>query len=416
MSKAKNQNSSLQSVSLSSQELMEVIETCVACPMDGYPGQPGCLWGAPLLLEGEPGIAKTARIKQIAKGLHTDLFVFYAAPHPPESFAGALIPDGKGGATSIVALSELRKAIERGTGIIFLDEINGAAPATQGALQSLVHERISGGVSIPGELRILAAQNPEEIATGGFRLSPPVANRFMHRADPGPTADEWIKWSTGGTTWESKYNLDDLERLIAHSWPDVWPEVQGLFAGFIHRHPDLLHKRPDISHPDSGKAWPSHRMWDIARRIWTTQRIMGRSETIAEAVIESCVGPGAGGVFMTYATKTKIPAPTEILNGQWTIDPNRLDIVVAAYSAATAYVVQRPTIEEKHAVAPKLWKALKGLFDAQMSDIVVPSVEILLQEKLGRNSGNGDIVKAANPVLVELNKTGLVALKEASEK
>lgn len=416
---AKNTNAKaaqLEPVTLTSVEMMEVMETCIACPMDGYPGTPECLWGAPLLIEGEPGIAKTARIKQVAKGLDAPLFIFYAAPHPPESFAGALIPDGKGGATSIVALHELRNAIAAGTGIIFLDEINGAAPATQGALQSLVHERITGGVKLPGELRIIAAQNPEDVATGGFRLSPPVANRFLHRQDAGPSADEWVRWSAGGDNWESKYTLDTLETLVVSNWPTYWPEVQGLFAGFITRHPDLLHKRPDVSHPDSSRAWPSHRMWDVARRVWCTQRIMGRSDTVAQALVEGCVGIGASDAFITYASATKLPTPTELLNGQWQLDSDRLDIVVGAYAAATAYVTQRPTPKEQQDLAPKMWKALEKLFNAGMSDIVVPSVELLLKNKLGRNSGIKDIINAANPVLVAMNTSGLLKQKEDAEK
>ncbi len=412
MAKDNDNNNNIPLIQLSSSEVMEFTETCLAAPMDGYPGTGACLWGLPLLIEGEPGIAKTARIKQMARWLDAELSIFFAAPHPPENFAGALIPDGSGGAKNIVALAELRKIIKRGTGILFLDEVNGAAPATQGAIQSLIHERVSGGEDIPGSVRIVAAQNPEEIATGGFRLSAPVANRFVHLTDPGPTSSEWSRWLAGGEGTKGTRTLDDLETIIVKGWPDIFPEVQGLFCGFMDRHGSLIHKRPASSDPRSSRAWPSHRTWDYAVRAWTTQRLLGRSETIAHALVEACVGAGAAKTFVTYASQTKIPSPMDVLKGNWRIDPDRLDIVLAAYSAATAYVVQRTTEKEKVDLAPLAWEALHRLFEADLADIVVPSVEILVSNKLGRKANNAAINNASRKVLVPLAASGLTALRD----
>lgn len=408
-------DATLPEITLSSKELMDVIQTSLATPMDGYPGT-DALWGAPLLIEGEPGIAKTARIKQVTSALKAELFVFFAAPHPPESFGGALVPDGKGGAANVVALSELRRCIEKKTGVLFLDEVNGAAPATQGALQSLIHERRSGDAHIPPEIRILAAQNPEDIATGGYRLSPAVANRFVHIHDPGPTAEEWVKWSTGGATWETSHTLESLVDKITTEWPSIWPQTQGLFAGFIQAQPSLMHVRPNISDPRSAKGWPSHRTWDFARRIWCTNHILGNSDSICEAMVAGAVGVGASDALAEYARTADIPSPMDLLNGKWKVTVDRLDIVLAAYSAATSYVVQRPTVQEQQDLAPLLWKSLEKLFPLKLSDLVVSPAEQLLQKKLGRNSGVNAIQKAATPVLVAIESTGLLGLKEEMKK
>lgn len=408
----KDENQNLPLIQLTSKEFMEFMETCIAAPMDGYPGTPKCLWGLPLLVEGEPGIAKTARIKQMAKWLQAKLSIFFAAPHPPESFAGALIPDGKGGAVNIVALAELRSIIAHGTGILFLDEVNGAAPATQGAIQSLIHERVTGGVEIPGSIRIVAAQNPEEIATGGFRLSAPVANRFVHRTDPGPSSAEWARWLAGHGGEEGPHTLDDLEEIVVKGWPSIYPEVQGLFNGFMERHGNLIHKRPQPGDPNSARAWASHRTWDYAVRAWTTARILNRSETVAHALIESCVGQGAAKVFNEYSLATKVPSPMEVLRGQWRINEDRLDIVMAAYAAATAYVVQRPDEKDRLELAPLAWTALWRLFEAKLEDIAVPSIEILVSNRLGRKANNKAINDASKKILVALAESGLTILRE----
>lgn len=399
------------SIVLSSKELLEFLTVAVSTPMDGQPGTPGCLWGLPVLVEGEPGIAKTARIKQLAVALNTKLQIFFAAPHPPESFAGALIPDGQGGAVNVVSLAALRDLIEHGEGLLYLDELNGALPATQGAVQSLIHERHSGGTDIPGEIRIVASQNPAEIATGGNELAPAVANRFVHITDPGPTADEWKQWRVGNTAAASGRSLVDLTDTMVKQWKNLFPEAQGLFAGFIERMPDELHRRPDIGDDRSGKAWASHRTWDYATRAWATANILSSSEQVKHALIEAAVGVGGATQFMNYVRTANIPTPAEVLSGKWKIDKDRIDIVFAAYGAATAYVSQRPDVKERLELAPSLWKAYMNIIKAGMADLVVPLTEQVIRARCGMNAEDKAVANAAVQVYGELHKLGLVKQK-----
>jgi hypothetical protein len=392
---------------LGRKELNELVEVALASPMDGYPGHDDCLWGLPLIIEGLPGNAKTARIKQMSKVLHISARSLFAAQHPPEDFSGALIPDGKGGARQICPLSQVRELIKVGRGIIFLDEVNGATPATQGAIQSFIHERVAGDQPIPGGIRMLAASNPEDIATGGFRFSPPLANRFMHVTDPGPTAREWSAFQMGNTLEGLQATLAEIEEVVISDWPSIFPETLGLFTAFMEANPSLLHKMPAPSDPQSSKSWPSPRTWDYAMRAWTTASILHKGDSIREALVYSCVGEGAGSMFMTYAAETDIPKPMDVLTGKWKVNPHRLDIVLAAYNSATAYVRQKPSRDAQLEVAPLLWKSLGQLFDAQLSDVVVPCVEGLIQAQLGVHSGNSDVVAAARPVLVRLSKSGV---------
>lgn len=392
---------------LTGSEVSEVVEVCVAAPMDGYPGKDGCLWGMPALIEGEPGLGKTARVKQLANVLVVKAKSLFAAQHPPEDFSGALIPDGEGGARQICPLAQVRALIKEGKGIIFLDEINGAPPATQGALQSFIHERVAGDEEIPGRIRIIAAANPADIATGGFALSAPLANRFVHIMDPGPNAREWSTWLMGSSKTTFQADLNTIEQSIISDWPDVYPETQGLFAGFMEQHGDaVLHKRPDPSDPNSSRAWPSPRTWDYATRVWATSRILEKNDSIRDALIEACVGEGATTIFLEYQRNARIPKPMEVLQGKWKPNTDRLDIVLAAYTSTIAYVRQRPTREDQIKLAPLAWDAINLLFEAGLSDIAVPSAEGLIQERLARNSGDEATKKAATKVLVYLSKTG----------
>lgn len=428
MSKKKEEKQQTIAQSLTANEVNEVIEVCLATPMEGYPRnakngddeskkkakeEDEVLWGLPVLIEGEPGIAKTARLKQLARTIKVKARSLFAAQHPPEDFSGALIPDGKGGARQICPLAQVRELAESDEpAIIFLDEINGAPPTTQGALQSFIHERVAGDQRLPGRIRVIAAQNPAEIATGGFDLSAPLANRFVHLVDPGPTPHDWINWLMGTSNVKMQQPLAVIESMIADDWPNLFPESQALFAGFMERAGAThLHNRPDTNDPQSSKAWPSHRTWDYALRAYTAARIMEKNDSVRDAIIEACVGPGAAVEFLAYASSVDLPKPTDVLNG-WKPDKDRLDIIFAAYTGMVAYVRQRPTRKEKIALAPKAWGSLKHLVDLGVHDLVAPAALGLAQEQLGRNSNDPTIMKAASEILLAMSKAGMQSFLE----
>lgn len=406
---------------LKSAQVDDFIEVCLCAPMDGYPGDNDVIWGLPVLNTGEPGIAKTARMRQLAKVVHVSLKTLFAGQHPPEDFSGALIPDGKGGASQICALPQIRDLVKDGVGILHLDEINGAPPATQGALQSLVHERHVGDLVLPGTVRIIASQNPEEIATGGYRMGPALANRFMHVTDPGPTHIAWAHWLSGKESkrvseldkhqreaGNQKFSssLLSIQDVITQDWPQYFPVTQALFAGFMQSlGADNIHRRPNLNHTSSSKAWPSHRTWDYAARAYTTARILMKGDDIVDYTIEAAVGPGAAKVFHEYRRKANIPLPMDVLNGKWEIDKDRFDILFAATTGAAAYVKQRTNVKERHGLAIKLWAYLEKLVDARLNDFAMPVVQMLADLNLGMLSNDQQLMAAANKVMLPLRRT-----------
>ncbi len=414
---------------LSSNEVDEIVEVCIASPMEGYPskarrGAGGeriypedekeeCLWGIPVLIEGEPGIAKSARLKQLAKVVHVKARSLFASQHPPEDFAGALIPDGMGGCRQICPLPQVRELVaDRGPAIIFLDEINGASPATQGAVQSFIHERVAGEVVMPGRIRIVAAQNPDDIATGGYALAPAVANRFIHIRDKGPTAEKWVEWLTGASKRTLTASLATIEDEVADAWPSVYPKSQALFAGFMNKlGSQYIHDRPQADDPRISRAWPSHRTWHYAINLYTTAVILEKSEMIRAACITAAVGEAASTAFFEYVMNANIPSPLEVLEGKYKIDTDRLDVVFAAYTGAVAFVTQRPSRADKEKYAGKAWRVIKNLFDAQLADMAVPAAQALLEAELGRKklTDRNDIA-AATEVLATLAKKGVQSI------
>lgn len=392
-------------------ELPDLILVATMTPMTGTPGHWDCIWGLTLNIEGEPGIGKTSIINAIglATGLHT--VSLRAAPHPPEDFAGALIPDGQGGAKQICALPAVREVIKRGKGIIFLDEINGGTPATQGALQSFIGERLIGEEQLPNEVRLIAASNPHEIATGGYRLAPAVANRMVHIHDE-ISAEDWVDWNLSGTKLHIP-SIYDLSSRVEKGWPSEFAKARGLFSSFIKANPDLLLKRPALHHPDSGKAWPSPRTWDYAQRVWATCKILDKDKgTKLETLLEGCVGVGAAASLNEYAAKLDLPDPEDVLNGKWKLSTDRLDITMTAYAAVTAYVTgMRPdkkdgNNDQQFDAAARAWASLKPLLDSGLSDVAIPAVRALSAAGLGRRCADQNVKDKAKEILLPLSKEG----------
>ena len=399
-------------------DLDEAIETCLAAPMEGKPWQEDCLWGLPVLNEGLPGNAKSARVKQMGKVLKVKAKSIFLAQHPPEDLAGALVPDGKGGARQICPLLQVRELMADGEGIIHLDELNGAPPATHGAAQSFIHERMAGDQLMPGRIRIIASQNPEGIATGGYRLPTPLANRFVHLTDPGPSAREWNLWCMEDCIDEEEDPTDKLlrrtqptlallEKQVSKAWKAEWRKTTSLFSAFLESAPSVMHRMPPENDPEASKAWPSPRTWDYAKRAWTTATILQRGDQVRDMLIHGCVGTGAADMFLEYARNTDIPKPEDVLSGKWEIDVHRIDIVFAAYTGAVTFIRQQPSRDNKLALAAKMWSALGRLFDASLADVVLPCVEHMLSERLGIYAEKAEVVKAAKEVLMRLSQSGM---------
>jgi hypothetical protein len=64
--------------------------------------------------------------------------------------------------------------------ILFLDEMNSAAPSVQSAAYQLVLNRKVGTYSLPDNVVIVAAGNREGDKGVTYRMPAPLANRFIH--------------------------------------------------------------------------------------------------------------------------------------------------------------------------------------------------------------------------------------------
>lgn len=369
-------------------------------------------WGTPIIYEGKPGTAKTARIGAIVRDCGFQMQTIVASLREPSDFLGLPVPTKvkKASAEAKVMFKDIDTQITYSPAewaincarqertVVFFDEINTAPPAVQAALLRVILEGAVGEFTLPSTVRFIAAQNATEDAAGGWDLAPPLANRFGHIDWHAPDAESWADWLLSGeNAGDANAQAIDAaaeEARIEKNWLEPWAKARGLIAGFIRRRPDLLMQMPDSGNPQASKAWSSPRTWELAARAHASAQLNDLSMAEAEEFMAAFIGNAPLAEFATWQAEADLPEPKDVLDGKvkFKHDPARLDRTAAVLQACAAYVAPEKA-DKRKARAGKLWEILSDVDDAV--DVVVPAARVLVQSGLGT-------VESARKILVEL--------------
>jgi len=293
----------------------------------------------PVLMWGAPGTGKTSVVRELASraGMHCETVL--ASIREPSDFSGLPVvrPDGT---VSFAPPSWAQRLVEHSGGLLFLDELSTAPPAVQAALLRVVLDRTVGDLELPASTAIVAAANPPEQAAGGWDLSAPLANRFLH-----------LEWTTDGRT---------VAHGLAHGFSvPVVPEPpthatttstwSSLIPAFLTARPHLHLVAPtDIE--QSGRAWPSPRSWHMAMRLGQLAELMGMDRSVVHQLLMGSVGTAATVELLTWVDSFDLPDPEDVLAKPTTHPlPGRADQVHAVLMAIVASLRHRNSAERWHA-------------------------------------------------------------------
>ena len=145
---------------------------------------PAFLWGA-------PGIGKSSIVKEIAVQKEISFIDLRLALMDPTDLKGIPFYDKESHSALWAAPSFLPKD---GEGILFLDELNAAAPSVQSSAYQLILDRKIGEYELPDGWAIVAAGNREGDRGVTYRMPAPLANRFVH-FELEVNIDEWREWA-----------------------------------------------------------------------------------------------------------------------------------------------------------------------------------------------------------------------------
>lgn len=295
--------------------------------------------GIPVLLWGSPGIGKTSVIKAVAAYLQLAIETIIASIREPSDFAGLPIVDQ--GSVQLAPPAWAIRLAEAGRAILFLDEISTAAPAVQAALLRVVLDRAVGDLQLPEGVTIVAAANPPEEAAGGWDLSAPLANRFIH-----------LCWTADAQAWTqgivNGWSNDDVIKL-PENWEAEIPVAEALAANFISKQSRLLYQFPK-EESQAGRAWASPRTWQFAARLMAACKAAQAGDDVMELLVGGCVGEGPAAAFLSWLQEMDLPSPEMLLACPtgYRFPQNRSDKVYAILGSVTAAVLRCNTVDRYH--------------------------------------------------------------------
>lgn len=145
----------------------------------------------PVMIHGSPGVGKSDVVRQVARENDMEMIDLRLSQLDPVDLRGVPSVDSKRKQTSWNVPDFLPRD---GKGILFLDEINSAAQATQAAAYQLVLDRKLGDYELPKGWAIVAAGNRSTDRAIVNQMSTALKNRFTH-LNYEVNNDDWCEWA-----------------------------------------------------------------------------------------------------------------------------------------------------------------------------------------------------------------------------
>lgn len=223
-------------------------------------------------LWGPPGIGKSTLVKDIAKNKNWKLIDLRLSLLSPVDLRGLPVIDKINKQAIWLPPEFLPKENEKEKGILFLDEINLAPPSVQAAAYQLILDKQVGSYKFPSTWKIIAAGNRETDRANVYKLSAPLANRFIH-FNVVPNLGQWRNWARQN---------------------NIRPEIIDFLSG----RPAFLFQQPK----EEQKAFASPRTWAFLSQLMTGfayNEEIGISDELKQVIIGT-IGDSVGQEFISH--------------------------------------------------------------------------------------------------------------------
>jgi len=267
----------------------------------------------PVFLWGAPGIGKSDIIKQLGDEQKRNVIDVRLSLWEPTDIKGIPFYNPDLGTMSWAPPLEF-PSDPNDTSILFLDELNSAAPATQAAAYQLILNRRVGTYRLPKGVSIVAAGNRETDKGVTYRMPAPLANRFLHlelRTD----YDDWLIWATDNRVHEQ------VVGYVSFAKSDLY----------------------DFDPKSSSRAFATPRTWSFVSELLCDDDL---DDATLTDLVSGAIGEGLAVKFMAHRKVAKqMPDPVDVLAGRVT----KLNIkeISAMYSLTTSLCYELQELDKK---------------------------------------------------------------------
>jgi hypothetical protein len=307
----------------------------------------------PMFLWGPPGIGKSEVVADITRELGGFMIDLRLGQMDPTDIRG--IPffnreAGKMDWAPPIDLPDEELASQYPIVVLFMDEMNSAAPAVQAAAYQLVLNRRIGRYHLPDNVVMIAAGNRESDKGVTYRMPTPLANRFVHvemRAD----FATWQDWAV------QKGIHKDVVGYLSFAKQDLY----------------------DFDAKSLSRSFATPRSWTFVSELLEDEDL---DDATATDLIAGTVGEGLAVKFQAHRRISgKLPKPEDILSGKE--KDLQIKEVSAMYSLVISLCYELKNALEERKVTDKDFHAMADNFFGFMmknfeTELVVMGARIAL--------------------------------------
>jgi hypothetical protein len=241
----------------------------------------------PLFLWGPPGIGKSELVEGITRELGGYMIDLRLGQMEPTDIRGIPFYNkelGKMDWAAPIDLPDEELASQYPLVVLFMDEMNSAAPSVQAAAYQLILNRRIGKYRLPDNVVMVAAGNRESDKGVTYRMPTPLANRFIHQEMKVDFAS-WQEWAVTNAIHK------DVVGYLTFAKQDLY----------------------DFDAKSSSRSFATPRSWSFVSQLLEDST----DEDTLTNLIAGTVGEGLAVKFMQHRkVAARMPRPEDILSGK----------------------------------------------------------------------------------------------------
>lgn len=292
----------------------------------------------PVFLWGPPGIGKSELVADIAQEMEGHMIDLRLGQMDPTDIRGIPYYNKEMNLMDWappIDLPSEELAKQYPIVVLFLDEMNSAAPAVQAAAYQLILNRRVGKYQLPDNVVMVAAGNRESDKGVTYRMPTPLANRFIH-LEMKVDFESWEQWAV-----KNKIHKDVIGYL-AYSKQDLY----------------------DFDPKSSSRAFATPRSWTFVSELLSDE---DSDKNVLLNLIAGSVGEGLAVKFMAHRKVAgQMPNPEDILAGK--VKELEIKDISAMYSLVVSMCYELKDRQDKGIKEEAFNKNLDCFFEYMMNN------------------------------------------------